>query len=66
MLTRLIRPNHARTSLILLGVGKFLMDSMYLSVGLIPSEVMTNPANSTVSLAKLNFSGENTIPFWLQ
>ncbi len=43
-----------------------MMDWMYLSVGLIPSMVMLNPANSTDSLANSNFSGENTIPFWLQ
>ena len=50
----------------LVGVGKFLIDSTYLAVGLIPLEVILNPANSTVSLANANFSGENTIPFWLQ
>jgi hypothetical protein len=50
----------------LVGVGKFLMASTYLSVGLIPSMVILNPANSTVSSANSNFSGENTIPFWLQ
>ena len=59
-------PNQDLTSLMLLGVGKFLMDSMYLAVGLIPSLVISKPANSTVSLAKANFSGEKTIPFLLQ
>jgi hypothetical protein len=50
----------------LVGVGKFLMASMYMSVGLIPSMVISKPANSTVTLAIMNLSGENTISFLLQ
>ena len=37
--------------------------STYLSVGLIPSLVILNPVNSTISFANSNFSGEKTIPF---
>ena len=64
--TSFIRANQLRTVLMLVGVGKFLMAVMYLSVGWIPFIVIWNPANSTDLLANWNFSGEKTIPFWLQ
>ena len=57
--TWFIRPNQLRTMLMLVGVGKFLMVVIYLSVGCIPFMVIWNPANSTDLL-------EKTIPFWLQ
>ena len=50
----------------LVGVGKFLMAVMYLFVGWIFLMVIWNPANSTDLLANWNFSGEKTIPFWIQ
>jgi hypothetical protein len=59
-------PYQLRTSLMLVSVGEFVTAPTYLSVGLIPFVVILNPANYTVSLANSNFSGENTIPFWLQ
>ena len=49
----------------LLGVGKSLMEAVYLAAGLIPSSVILNLANSTSFLANLNFSALNTRPFLL-
>ena len=40
-------PNHDLTSVILRGVGKFVMLSRNSEVGLIPSEVTLNPKNVT-------------------
>lgn len=42
------------------------MAFMIRSVGLNPSDVMSKPANSTVSNGNLNLSGLNTIPFRAQ
>ena len=64
--TWLIRPNQLCTVLMLVGVGKFLMAVIYLSVGWIPLMVILNPANSTDWLANWHLSREKTIPFWLQ
>ena len=45
----------------LCGVGKSLMEVVYLSAGLMPSSVIMNPAKSASLLANLNFSALNTI-----
>ena len=49
-----------------LGVGKSLMEAVYLAAGLIPSSVSRNPANSTYFLENLNLSAEKTRPCLLQ
>ena len=61
--TWLIRPNQLCTVLMLVGVGKFLMAVIYLSVGWIPLMVIWN---TTDLLANWHLSREKTIPFWLQ
>ena len=49
-------------SVILFGVGKSLIAASVFWAGRYPSGVISNPANSTVSLAKWNFSLLNTMP----
>ena len=48
------------------GLGKSLMEVVYLTAGLIPSSLIMNPVNSTSLLANLNFSTLNTRLFLLQ
>ena len=64
--TWLTRPNQARTSVMLVGVGKSVMDSRNLAQGLTSVRVMLNPANSTSSMAKRNLRGFRVMPFSAQ
>ena len=56
------KPNQDLTSVRLCGVGKSEMALMYFLHGRTVSLVISKPANSTLSLAKLNFSGLRVIP----
>ena len=56
------KPNQDLTSVRLCGVGKSEMALMYFVHGRTVSLVISKPANSTSSLAKLNFSGLRVIP----
>ena len=51
------KPNQDLTSVRLCGVGKSEMALMYFLHGCTLSLVISKPANSTLSLANLNFSG---------
>ena len=54
--------NQGLTSVRLCGVGKSAMTLMYFLHGRTVSSVISKPANSTLSLANLNFSGFRVIP----
>ena len=56
------KPNQDLTSVWLCGVGQSAMALMYLLHGRTVSSVISNPANSTSSWAKQNFSGLRVIP----
>ena len=56
------KPNQDFTSVRLCGVGKSEMALMYFLHGRTVSLVISKPANSTSSLANLNFSGLRVIP----
>ena len=56
------KPNQDLTSVRLCGVGKLEMALMYFLHGHTVSLVISKPANSTSSLANLNFSGLRVIP----
>ena len=60
--TWLTRPNQERTSVMLLGFGKFWIASRYFLQGRTLLFVISNPANSTVSSPNLNFAGLRIIP----
>ena len=64
--TWLIRPNHDRTSVKELGVGKSVIAFVYFLHGRTVSLVISNPANSTVSIANLNLLGLSVMPCRLQ
>ena len=56
------KPNQDRTSVRLCGMGKSEMALIYFLHGRTVSLVISKPANSTSSLAKLNLSGLRVIP----
>ena len=60
------RPNHALTSVMLVGVGKSLMAAVNLSAGRTSVGVMVNLANLTLSLAKRNLAGLRVMSFRVQ
>ena len=60
--TWLTKPNQERMSVMLLGVGKWRIASRYFAHGRTLSGVISNPANSTVSAAKVNLSGLRVMP----
>lgn len=60
--TWLTSPNQERISVMFLGVGKSSMAWRYFLHGRTLSTVISNPANSTVSLPNLNLSGFNMMP----
>ena len=55
--TGLIRSNSDLTSVMFRGIGKSFIARMNVSLGRMFVVVISNPANSTVSFAKWNFSG---------
>lgn len=59
-------PNHDLIPLIDVGVGNSCIAFVIFNVGLRESRVTVNPAKSTVSLPKTNFSGLNIMPFRAQ
>ena len=64
--TWFINPNHDRTSLMFLGMGKSRMFCKYFFVGWILSFPTENPAYSTSSAPNTNFLAENTMPDFAQ
>ena len=60
------RPNHALTSVRLVGVGKSLMAAVNLSAGQTSVGVTVNPANLPLFLAKRNLAELRVMPFRVQ
>ena len=59
-------PNQERTSVMLVGVGKSHITSRYFLQGQTLVEVISKPANSTVSAPNTNLSGLRMMPLWPQ
>ena len=59
--TWLTRPNQERMSVVLAGVGKWLIASWYFLQGRTLVSVISKPVNSTVSAPKTNLSGLRVI-----
>ena len=57
-----MRPNHDRTSVREVGVGKSEMALVYFLHGRTVSLVISNPAKSTDSMVNLNLLGFRVIP----
>ena len=64
--TWFMSPNQEHTSVMFVGVGKLRIASRYFLHGRIWVEVISKPANSTVSAPNTKLSGLRMMPLWPQ